>query len=584
MSKSEKTARLHRNPLINWALNGFVKKIAAPIRNEQSPAKYTDVFSQECSIPMPDGVKLHGNICLPQREGKFPVVLIRNPYVSNSIIFNGALPVFAEQGYAAVLVEVRGTLNSEGDWLPFVHEREDGRAVIDWIVAQPWCDGNIGAFGASYLGHTQWAIADYHHPALKTLFISVYGAAPYHTFYRRGMFRQEIWTQWATQMMGDNRRKLQLPPKLVPKAMAFRPQIKLGEELKGEPCTWYNDWITNTNANDPYWSEGFWGEFEESVRNINIPIFLHGGWFDIFLRPQLEAFRNLPQHVLERSRFLIGPWNHGGMPVGDMEFPNQSVGDFLFVKSALEWFDAHLKGKPYSKPVGVVEAYDIGSGSWKTFNYDIYAQEQMTLYLAEAQKLETVVPKVGKTMFVYDPQQPAPSIGGNLLGSGGMSMPGGAKRLPEIDARSDVISFVSDLFERDLHIAGKICAELYVSSDAAATAFTVTVSEVNANGEAIHMRDDITDIRWRDEGRVEDYIPGKIVKLDLEMLDVVWTVKSGSRIRVDISSSNFPMYHIHPNTDKPWADETASPKAKQCIYFGNEYPTRIMIPILESDK
>ena len=206
------------------------------------------------------------------------------------------------------------------------------------------------------------------------------------------------------------------------------------------------------------------------------------------------------------------------------------------------------------------------------------------LHLAEAQELEAVSADAGKTVFVYDPQQPAPSVGGNLLGSGGMSMPGGAKRLPEIGARSDVISFVSELFEQDLHIAGKICAELYVSSDVPATAFTVTVSEVNANGEAIHMRDDITDIRWRDERTVEDYTPGQIVRLNLELLDVVWTLKSGSRIRVDISSSNFPMYHAHPNTEEPWAAQTQLRKANQSVYYGEEMPSKIMIPIQSTPK
>lgn len=579
MKKQKAPIGLYHNPLTEWGLKALMKNTAVPIRKGLPPAQYDSIVSEECEITMSDGVRLHASLRLPHTNGKFPVVLIRNPYSNTNLMWLSVLPVFAEQGYAAVLVNVRGTIDSEGSWTPFIHEREDGRDVIDWIVAQPWCDGNIGAFGASYLGHSQWAIADYHHPALKTLFISVYGAAPYNTFYRRGMFRQEIWTQWATQMMEDDRYKLLLPPKLVPKMLSYKPQISLGEYLKAKPCKWYNEWITNTKASDPYWSEGFWGEFERSVKDVDIPIFLHGGWFDIFLRPQLEAFRNLPEHVREKSRFLIGPWNHGGSPVGDIEFPNQSVGDFLFVKPSLEWFDAHLKGKIYSKPVGVVEAYDIGSGCWKTFANDITAQKEVSLYLAGNQKLETVSVQNGDISFVYDPENPVPSLGGNMLGSGGMSAPGGVKKQPPVGAREDVISFVSDPFTRKFSIVGKMQAELYVASDVPATAFTVTVSEVYASGECYNICDDITDIRWRDEKTVENYYPGDVVKLHIELLDVVWTVKPGSRIRVDISSSNFPMYHVHPNTDKPWAEQISVCKAKQHIYFGEGTPSKIVIPV-----
>lgn len=584
MKKQKAPFGLYHNPLVEWGLKALMKNVAVPIRQVLPPAQYDQVVELECQIPMSDGIHLHASLRLPQREGKFPVVLIRNPYKNTNLMWLPVLTVFAEQGYVAVLVNVRGTLESEGQWEPFVHERQDGRDVIDWIAAQSWCDGNIGAFGASYLGHCQWSIADYHHPALKTLFISVFGAAPYNTFYRRGMFRQEIWTQWAAQMMEDNRYKVMLPPKLAPSAIAFKPQIQLGEHLKRKVCLWYNQWITNEKATDAYWREGFWGEYADAVEKVDIPVYLHGGWFDIFLRPQLEAFRRLPAHVREKSRFLIGPWNHGGSPVGDLEFPDQAVGDFLFVKPAIEWFDAHLKGKDYPKPVGVVEAYDIGAGCWKTFEKDLTAEKTMSLYLADRQRLSVSTEENGHADYIYDPEKPVPSLGGAMLGSGGMSAPGGVKRQPQIGSRDDVISFVSSPMEQEVCITGKVQAQLYVASDAPATAFTVTMSEVRENGDAYNICDDITDIRWLDENTVADYIPGTAIKLHIEMPDVVWTLKPGSRVRVDISSSNHPMYHIHPNTDQLWAEQTASVKANQSVYYGEHTPSRIVIPVRETER
>lgn len=567
------------------------RQIAVTLEQELPPVVYEEIEMREHHIVMPDGVKLYAKKWCPKEEGKYPVILMRNPYMSNEMVVGPFIaPAFAKRGYAFLEVHVRGALQSDGEWLPFVHEREDGRAVIDWIAEQEWCDGNIGTFGASYVGHTQWCVADYQHPALKTMFISVCGQHPYHTFYRRGMFRQEVWTAWAAQMMGDHRYHFFAPQDdfaLRQKAYAVKPQIRLGEALIEESCDWYQDWAGNISEESAYWNSGFWKELNESVREIKIPLFLHGGWFDIFLRSQLDSYRKLPEEVRRKSRFLIGPWNHAGVAGGTMSYPGEQAAGMFQIKAALEWFDHQLKGKEYAYETGVIEGYSIGDSQWKIWEDDFPSGEGLVFYLEKlmdqngVNRLSSSCPQNGQEIsYIYDPQNPVESIGGTLLANNRdpMGQPECSTKQPQPGYREDVVSFVSDVFTEDTSINGAMQMNLFVSSSVAATAFTVKVMEMYPDGRSMNIRDDITDIRWTDEETEQSYEPEEVRELKFTLLDISWRITSGSRLRVDIASSNFPAYHVHPNTEQLWIQTTDIVKARQKIWCGGMYPSRIILP------
>ena len=571
----------------------YAEIIIQGLKQELPESQYQETKQQECLIEMPDGVKLNANIYMPKKSGSWPVILIRGPYTSVDMMFNTMIaPVFAKYGYTVVVTQVRGTLKSEGEWLPFEHEREDGRAVIDWIAGQEWCDGNIGCFGASYLGHTQWCVADYQHPMLKTLYISVYGVDAYNIFYRRGMFRQEIWTVWAAQMMEDNRFKLLMPQdgiELSKNAYEATPQAELGLKLKGKECSWYSNWIENTSEDSPYWNSGFWKELKESIQDIKIPLFLHGGWFDIFLRPQINSFRSLPADVRDKSRFLIGPWHHNGIPGGTLEYPEENRAGMMQIKAALEWFDYHLKGKAYPHELGVIEAYSIRDSKWNVWKEDFSAEEKKTFYFdcqnsSEGKLSEECPVSEVTSVYTYDPSNPVQSVGGTLLANNRdpFGQPECSTVQMKVGEREDVISFVSDKVKQDMCITGAMEAHLFVSSSAPATAFTVKVMEVLPDGSSINIRDDITDIRWVEEHTVQPYTPGSVVELTLQLLDIQWMLAAGSKLRVDIASSNYPAYHVHPNTEELWSHTTNHVTAVQTIYSGESYPSRIILPINRS--
>lgn len=567
------------------------KAFARQAKAELPPVEYEELQEKECWIEMPDGVKLFARVTMPKREGKWPVILVRLPYfavyVSEWIITAQTL---AKYGYAVVYNNVRGAIHSEGEWLPFENERRDGRAVIDWIGEQAWCNGNIGTLGGSYMGHVQWSVADYHHPMLKTMFISVYGPHGYNLFYRRGMFRPDIWTGWAATMMEDNRYQWFPQPEeaeLRKKAYAIKPQAELGEQIKGHPCNWYKKWVGNVQEKDSYWSTGFWKELEEAVQNIEIPLFLHGGWFDIFLRAQLDTYHKLPECVRKQSCFMIGPWCHAARAGGVLEYPDENRAGTSYIKAALEWFDYQLKGKENVHPLGKVEAYSIGDNCWHILEKTDPASETETFYLNLQGKTKGTLQKKcpeekQETGYLYDPLKPVESLGGALLFNmkDPLALPGCSTYQPPIGSREDVVSLVSDVLQEELHIMGAIKAFLYVSSSAPATAFSIKVMEVFADGKCVNIADDITDIRWRDEENVIPYQPGDIVELSLKLLEIHWMLKAGSRLRIDISSSNFPAYHVHPNVEEVWSETTKMQVAEQMIYSGVKYPSRIELPIV----
>jgi hypothetical protein len=583
MSVSNKKAKAKNNKLMDLMMKVYKVKT----KNNLPKAQYSRIIKQECNIEMSDGIKLAAMVQKPNEEGAWPVIIIRNPYVAAEGMYaNLILPIFAQQGYVAIHVRVRGSITSEGDWLPFENERKDGREVVDWVARQKWCNGNIGTYGSSYCGHTQWSIADYEHPALKTMFISVFGAKPYNLFYRRGMFRQDIWTDWAATMMGDNRFKATFSKQFKKKIFEVKSQKYLGKEINGEDYDWYDKWICNTKQTDMYWSEGFWKEFENCIEKIKIPLFLHGGWYDIFLRSEIETFRQLPENIRKKSRFVIGPWGHGGSAVGNaLEFPGEDTLGFLQIKGALEWFNFHLKGMDYHQAVGVVETYNIGENRWQVWENDIKPHTKINYYLntdeKENGKLCSNQPDFSKTVrYEYDPKYPTPSCGGTLLSS----VRRGTKDncclfQPKVGEKPGVVSFLSEPMDNNLHMAGAIKAHIFVSSSVSATAFSITVMEMFSDGQSVNIRDDITDIRWRDENRIENYVPESIVELEIIMLDCAWMIKKGSRLRIDITSSNYPAYHVHPNNEENWYETIKTSTAIQTLYCGGEYPSRIELPI-----
>lgn len=531
------------------------------------------VVRRGISITMSDGVKLAGMAYFPDGEGPWPVIIYRFPYGKVEFPKHDLIAeLFAKQGYVYFTNRCRGTGLSEGRFCAFEQEMADGLEVLDLISKQEWCDGNIGTYGASYMGHVQWSIAGTTNPKLKTMYIQVFGGHPYENFYRNGMLRQDIWQGWITGNGGDaQNRSDEEAAELYKKAFEIKPPEKIGEVLLNDPLEWAKKILANPEEVNDAWQKGFWKEYENNVKKLDVPILLQCGWFDLFCQSQLDTWRAIPKQTREKSLCLIGPWDHYGFTNGVLPYPDHDRFGVMQVKTALQWFAHFLKGEPLELPTGGIEAYSIGDNVWKYWPDDIKSPDHVQFYLG-SRTLEMQLPENGKFTYTYDPEYPVISLElglnkGTILG------PKAGERESE-----GVYSFVSAPLDEDLYLSGKIYMELFVSSTAPATAFTMSLFDEHANGDAHLIFNDITDIRYEIDHFVT-YEPNTIKRLILECQDIVWVFKKGNRIRIDISSSDFPWYNAHNNIAAIWGEATESAVAENTIYFGRNTLSKIILPV-----
>ncbi len=552
------------------------------------PAETEPARSETLTVAMSDGVELHTEVYFPEGEGPWPVILIRNPYNFPGG-FGFLASLFSRYGYVGIHQFARGRSPSEGEWDPFMNERNDGIDTLQWIVDQPWQNGNIGLFGASYLSMVQWAVADVLPPEVKTMVPMVWGNDVKGLAFEGGMFRHEIVTVWAALMHG--RELDHFNASKYHEAKGYRPHALADEDVLGKDLPWYRGWTLSAAGDAPLWKTPEVGLLRSMPGKVTVPVLMVGGWYDIFIRSQLEDFNQLATR--DRSRFVVGPWTHllGGSGDGDLPLPN-AMGGAEIMQFTMPWFDHHLKGRPLPQ-WGPVSTYAINDGRWYHWNEWPPRVEQGRLHLREAARsndcesgrLEARAPRVPEAVsYVYDPNNPVPSRGGSALLA--FAIPGWGGALPSmrhqgfVCLRDDVLTFTSGRFTEDTHLLGDIAVRLTVSSDVEDTAFTAKIIDVAPDGKAVNIQDTITSLAYRNGATMPvSYTPGEKVTLDLKMWPTHWVVKKGHRLRIDISSSNWPAYHAHSNYPGRWELQAAVRPATQTVHTGGGDEGWVSLPI-----
>lgn len=552
------------------AFAAYIAYLTQKLQEELPQEQYSSVQRRRIAMPMPDGISLDSVVYMPAGDAAWPVILQRCPYGPVDFPETDTVgEIFAKRGYAYCIVRCRGTGRSEGRINAFEQETDDGLAVIDFVASQPWCDGNIGTYGASYMGHSQWAVANCRNPALKTMYIQVFGAHAYESFYRAGMLRQDIWQSWVTGNGGDARdRTPEEALRLHQQAFDLKPKSKIGQ-LVNDPVEWGVKIITNPEECNDAWQTGFWKTYEDNARKLSLPILLQCGWFDLFCQSQIDAWRFLPETTRQKSLCLIGPWDHYGFTNRVLPYPGQEQFGVMQIKTALQWFDHFLKGAPLVLPTGGVQAYTIGDDRWQFWQDDFAGSDSVTFYLAD-NALQPSPGASGEITYSYDPENPVASLA--------LGLEKGTVIMPAPGQRENVFSFVSAPLERDVCLTGSMVAQLYVSSSAEATAFTITLVDERTDGNGYMVLNDIADIRY-EKDHFETYTPGKIKKIAIRTPDILWTFKAGSKIRIDISSSDFPWFNAHTNTAINWGHATESVISQNTVFFGAGMPSCIMLPV-----
>ncbi len=530
-------------------------------------------------VNMRDGVRLLTNIYVPSEGHSWPCLVMRTPYPQAiEMLTTMSLPL-VQQGYVLVVQGCRGTCGSEGLWEAFDNEREDGIDTLNWVAEQVWQNGNIATFGNSYQAYTQWIIADSLPEEVKTMYIENFGVDRYRQMYMNGMFRHDIYTSWALNFCGITTDR----PigELYEEALKIKPHNQMDVELLGESLPFYQNYISKSYRSDSYWKDGIWELLRHIPARIDIPICVVAGWFDHHLDGTLLGYRSLNDEIRKKSRLVVGPWDHGSGTPGELNYPMANKFGPAKIKLALEWFDSKLKNKSESKELSS-EVYIIGNNRWQTLEKWPPQSQRIIYYFTEKGEL-TIKPNTGDISFTYDPSNPIKTHGGGALlawASNIGNTPHGARLQPDYSDRNDVLAFVSNKLDAPIIIAGQIKVKLMVSSSAADTCFTIKVCEEFEDGRVFNIVDGATSILLRNgaEGK-QDYLANERVELKIDMWDTAWQLSKGSRIRVYISSSNFPAYHVHSNTDKLWSSVSDSQLATQTVYFGIEESV-IEIPIM----
>jgi uncharacterized protein len=608
----------------------IVAVAAPPLRAQVpgAPVSSADwVVATDVMIPARDGTKLSTDIYRPAKNGvpvgeRVPVLLHRTPYGKSGMAKDAAY--FAAHGYVVAVQDIRGRYKSGGKFEKYDdHDATDGYDVIQWLAAQPYSNGSVGMWGTSYAAHTQADPAKLNPPALKTLVINMGGMSNAwdHSVRYRGAFEMGRQLTWAWQQADDDAPTPQVKAALAKDkaenwyaAQPFRKGLNPLSILPQYEA-YYLDEQDHANY-DGYWKRLGMNWEEYYGQTSDIPMIHIGGWYDIYTAGTFENFLELRKIKKAPERLLVGPWTHHGNKrpyAGDVSFgPAGAIADFDG-DFHLRWFDYFLKGKPTGvEKDAPIRLFVMGTGDghkdadgrlfhggyWRdATDWPIPGTTFVPYYLHADGSLSPEKPKAlaSFTTYTFDPRNPVPSIGGGIsarLGDGGYDQredprfpPSKAPWRP-LSSRSDVLVFQTEPLSQDMEIIGPIVVKLFAASNRLDTDFTAKLVDVYPpsadfpRGFDLNLTDAIVRARYR---ATKDHevllVPGKVYEYTIEPFPTANVFKKGHRIRVDISSSNFPRFDANPNTGEPLGRNRRVLDADNTVHHSATYPSNILLPI-----
>jgi len=546
---------------------------------------------------MRDGVNLMATVFRPAAEGTYPVILVRSPF---SLSYHED-KYFAEKGYVYVVQDCRGSGQSEGKLYPGINERNDGKDTHEWILSQPWCNGSIGTTGRSYDAYTQWVTAPDAGDYLKAMFTFVPGINLYDGFYIGGALHHTqvissvAWL--ATPPAGHPGIDWAYLRKLNEEKAFMHLPLSTWDDVLGFEVGYLRDWIAHPEY-DNYWQQ-YW--MDDSLEDISVPNLTISGWYDLIGNQAFETISRLRKEsrsALARKHqyMVVGPWTHlnQGREVGEIDFGREAVLDGPYLRYLkTNWFDHWLKGK--DTDVGSwapLRIFVMGINKWRDeYEWPLRRTRFVPYYFHSNAGAKTVngdgrlnIDSPGKESedtFVYDPAHPVPTHGGCNME---FVIPAGAFDQTRIEKRDDVLVYTGQVLAKDLEVTGPVKVILYASSSATDTDWTGKLVDVYPDGRAINICDGIIRARYRDGGAAKLIEPGKVYEYQLDLWNTSNVFLKGHRIRVEISSSNFPRFDRNPNTGHKFGADAEMIKASQKVYHDSVYPSHALLPVIPHPK
>jgi putative CocE/NonD family hydrolase len=569
-------------------LAGEATPAASPAALSAPPVR--QLFGIE--TPMRDGVKLSADAWMPAAGGKYPVILVRTPYLKTQAEMGYAATAkyFAQHGYAYVVQDVRGRGDSQGDFDFMFQEAHDGYDAIEAFAAQPWSNGRVCTMGISYLGSVQWLAAKERPPHLVCMAPDSPGLVFQDEIPRMG---GAFMMAWALFWLNDVSGRIGQGPNMMATdfnaVFSHRPLLTMDEAF-GRKIRLYREFLEHDTLDD-YWKRA--QLTPEDFAKIDIPVLVNTGWFDGDQRGALFAWRGTNGRPGgARNEFLtIGPWTHiqsylgGSAKMGELSLPKDSITDNMAVH--LAFYDHYLKQDGGAFDRAKVRVFVTGANVWRDFDaYPVRATETR-LFLDSAGKANTaagdgalgwtIAAKGSSDTYVYDPKNPVPL---NL-----MAELFGMDRSKE-QARQDVLVYSSPMLDKKVEVIGPVSVELYAASDAKDTDFTAAIVDVQPGGKPVLLGSrPIGIIRARYRGgpsaKPELLTPGKPELFRISLGEIGHAFLPGHRIRIEISSSASPMFNPNQNTGNPIATDTEWKTANQRILHDKAHPSALVLPVVE---
>lgn len=568
---------------------------------------------QNVMVPMRgDGISLATDLWIPDRTPA-PLLLVRVPYGKKIMPGEFSYPLLPnifsllDAGYAVAWQDCRGVFDSEGQFQPLTQEAEDGADAVEWLARQKWCDGNVGMYGHSYLGVAQWAAAAGQPGSLRAIAPSVgspdWYTAPWHS---EGGARS--WHQvWSFLILMT----LLTEASVEGKATAYaeyaaaaleEPDSHLGHlPLTDHPVfadkwEWYIEALNHPDR-DEFWKDG---SALERLSHIQIPSLTIGGWFDPFVGISATTFAALSNRSTagrpgNNQRLIIGPWDHLSFSGAylDRQFGVQAdVASADLTKEYLSFFDCTLRGlqRPEEPPVKI---FVMGLNQWRDEDqWPLRDTEYVDYYLHSGGQANTLhgdgtlttdMPeREAADTIVFDPANPVPTVGGRILRPASLNACGPVDQR-SVESREDVLCFTTEALEQPLEVTGHVSLELFVNSSALDTDFTGKLVDVAPNGTATYLTDGIIRARYRNSLEKPELLePGKTYVMTVDMSVTSNVFQRGHRIRLEISSSNFPRYDRNTNTGGRIASNGIEDLvvAHNQVIHGPDQPSRLTLPVI----
>jgi putative CocE/NonD family hydrolase len=573
------------------------------------------IIDRDVPMTTRDGVTLRADVYRPDAPGRHPVLLSRLPYDKLGRRRPGDIDVFVEHGYVVIFQDTRGRFASDGDeFYPLIHEGQAGHDAVEWAAQLAYADGNVGTMGQSYLGATQYLLAPTRPPHLRASFPAS-ASSDFHqswVYHTGGAFELGWQIPYAILMARDTiaRRKLtdSLLPEherlLAPAPTPWAPPITdeayrrlplmAWAELMAPVARYLGDYLRHPE-DGPTWQSL---DLERQHGQVAVPMYHVTSWYDIFLHGGLANFAGLRQNAMTEAarraqKLLIGPWAHlfpytnpTSTGTGDIDFGPAALISLHEIQ--LRWFDHWLKGID----TGILEEppvkiFVMGENRWRDEREWPLARTRYTPYYfhsaghANTAAGDGVLDPRGPgnepaDHFVYDPGDPVPTRGGNVL-----ILAMGVQDQRPVEARPDVLVYTSAPMTGPLEITGQISVTLHAASSAPDTDFTAKLVDVRPDGYAQNLADGLVRARYRASRESPALLTsGEVTRFTVDLWSTSHVFLPDHRIRVEISSSNFPRFDRNLNTGEDAATGTRWQTARQTVFHDARYPSHVVLPII----